>query len=378
MEVASVEAIPLSYTLSEGREYGSSRNTIPTRTATLVRVETTDGVVGWGEAFGPPKTNAALLEEVVSDFVVGMDPYAVQSLFEQVYGRLYHLGYGGVLTCVLSAVDIALWDVLGKSVGRPVGDILGSRRRNTVTPYASTLYITNWEQDYESALAAVIDGEFNAVKIKIGRGIEDDRARIQATREALGEDGLLMIDFNGNYRPDQAIRTIHEVAEYDIQWVEEPVPPENAAGYQRIKEKTDVSLAAGEAAYTRFSFQEILSQHLVDVVQPDVTKCGGLSEAHLIAEMAMTESIAVSPHCWSTGVGLAAGLQFASVIPEYPHTTNRPEPILFEVDRGENEMREGIIEEEFTISDGQLEIPQKPGLGVTIDRDALEQYRITE
>jgi D-galactarolactone cycloisomerase len=341
-------------------------------------VETTDGVVGWGEAFGPPKTNAVLLEEVVSDFVVGMDPYAVQGLFERVYGRLYHLGYGGVLTCVLSAVDIALWDVIGQLVGRPIGDILGSRRRNTVTPYASTFYITNWEQDYESALAAVVDGEFNAVKIKIGRGIEDDRARVQATREALGKDGLLMIDFNGNYRPDQAIRTIREVAKYDIQWVEEPVPPENAAGYQQIKEKTDVSLAAGEAAYTRFTFQEILSQRLVDVIQPDVTKCGGLSEAQLIAEMAMTESIAVSPHCWSTGVGLAAGLQFASVIPEYPHTSNRPEPVLFEVDQGENEMREGIIEEDLIISDGTLEIPREPGLGVTIDRDALERYRIAE
>ncbi|MFC6874381.1 mandelate racemase/muconate lactonizing enzyme family protein [Halobellus marinus] len=378
MEVESIEAIPLSYTLDGGREYGSSRNTIPTRTATLVRVETTDGIIGWGEAFGPPKTNAALLEEVVSDFVIGIDPYDVQSLFERVYGRLYHLGYGGILACVLSAVDIALWDVIGKSVGRPVGEILGARRRDAVTPYASTLYITNWEQDCESSIEAVVDEGFNAVKIKIGRGVDDDRARVEATREALGEDGLIMIDFNGNYRPAQAVQTIREVSKYNIHWVEEPVPPENAAGYQQIKGKTNVSLAAGEAAYTRFSFQEILSQHLVDVIQPDVTKCGGLSEARLIAEMAMTESIAVSPHCWSTGVGFAAGLQLASVIPEYPHTSNRPEPVLFEVDRGENELREELVEETFSVSNGRLEIPRKSGLGVTIDRDALEKYRITE
>jgi D-galactarolactone cycloisomerase len=376
MEVTDVEAIPLSYPLADGRGYGSARGTVEQRTSTLIRVESSTGSVGWGEAFGPPQTTATLVSELLSNIVEGMDPFEVGSLCERNYTGLYHFGSSGLVQSAVSGVEIALWDLLGKEVGQPVSQLLGGTTRTEVTPYASTMYITEWGENPEAPMEAAAAEGFTAAKIKIGRGLEDDRHRVRIAREILGEDAALMVDCNGNYRPQQAVRLARELETFDVRWLEEPVPPEDHSGYREVKAATDIPVAAGEAAYARFEFDELIRDRTVDIVQPDVCKCGGLSEARTIGKMATVENVAVSPHVWTGAVGVAASLQYAATLPSYPHSGNVPEPLLFEFDRGPNGLREDLLVDSFDPTDATLEIPQEPGLGVELDHDAVETYRV--
>lgn len=376
MEVSSVEAIPLAYPLDDGKGYGSARGTVQQRTSTLIRVETRTGEVGWGEAFGPPQTMTTLIDELLADQVIGTDPYAVDSMSERIYAGLYHFGSRGLIQSAVSGIDIALWDLRGRATGTSIARLLGGRSRESVRPYASTMYITEWDEDPEKPVQAAVNEGFDALKIKIGRGIEDDVARAKAAREALGSDGDLMVDCNGNYRPEQAIRLAQELAPLDIKWIEEPVPPENVNGYQKVNRAIDIPLAAGEASYGRFDFKQLIDEQVVDFLQPDVCKCGGLSEARFIGKLATTENIQVSPHVWTGAVGLSASLQFAGSLPNYPHSTNVPEKLLFEVDRAPNRLRTDLLVEDIDVTGPSLKIPDEPGLGVTVDRDAVDRYRI--
>jgi D-galactarolactone cycloisomerase len=184
-----------------------------------------------------------------------------------------------------------------------------------------------------------------------------------------------MVNMNSTYRRTQAIRSIQSIAGYDLTWVEVPVPPENLSGYRELRERTDVPIAAGEAHYGRFEFKRLVDDRLVDVVQPNLARCGGLSEARRIADLASTENVGVRPHIWNSAVGLAAAVQFAASVSEYPHTRNVPDPMMVEFDRSPNPLREEILETPFDPSGGRLDVPQEPGLGITVDEDAVERYR---
>lgn len=376
MEVSSVEVIPLAYPLDDGKGYGSARGTVDQRTSTLIRVETRTGDVGWGEAFGPPRTMATLIDELLADWVIGTDPHAVDSLCERNYAGLYHFGSRGLIQSAVSGIDIALWDLRGRVAGTSVARLLGGRCRESVRPYASTMYITEWGEPPADPVRTAVDEGFDALKIKIGRGVDDDIARVRAAREALGSDGDLMVDCNGNYRPEQAIRLARELDRFDVEWLEEPVPPENISGYRDVSRAVDVPLAAGEASYGRFEFKRLIDERIVDVLQPDVCKCGGLSEARFIGKLATTENVRVSPHVWTGAIGLAASLQLAGSLPNYPHSTNVPDRLLFEVDRAPNGLRTDLTVEDLDVTGPSLDIPDDPGLGITVDPDAVERFRI--
>jgi D-galactarolactone cycloisomerase len=377
MEIADIEAIPLEHVHGEGHAYGSSRGTTPSRFGTLVRLETRDGLVGWGEAFAPPRTAAAAIDELLADAVVGMDPYEAESLAEGTYtGRHsgYHFGGSAFVQAAVSGVDQACWDLVGRATGEPVHRLLGGARRSVV-PYASTGYVTAWDQDVAEPVGEAAAEGFTAAKIKIGRGVEDDVARVAAAREHLGEDAFLMVDYNGNYRPKQARRSVAAIAEYDPAWVEEPVPAENLSGYRQLRD-LDVPVAAGEAHYGRFEFKRLIDERLVDVVQPNIGRVGGFSEARFVATLATTENVAVRPHVWNSGVGVAAALQFAASVPDYPHSSNRPEPFLFEFDRAENPLRDELLVDPIDPTGGDLAVPDDPGLGIEVDENAVERYRL--
>lgn len=380
MKISSVEAIPLSYKLEDGRSFGGTRGMTGSRTTTLVRLEADDGTVGWGEAFATPETVATLVEEVFADAVVGESPLAATSLAERVYaGEIgaYHTGREAFTQCALTGVEVAMWDLRGKRLGTPVHELLGGRRAESVVPYASTMYVTEWDQDPVEPMEAAADEGYTAAKIKIGRGVDDDRYRVETAREVLGDAAHLMVDYNGNYTPTQAIRSIRALEPYDLTWVEEPVPPENLSGYHEIKDHVDVPLAAGEAHFGRFEFKRLIDDRLVDVVQPNLGQCGGFAEARFLAKLATTENVLVRPHVWNSGVGVAAALQFAASLPDYPSAAGMaPEPVLFEFDRSENPLRHDILDVPFDATGGELSVPREPGLGISVDEDAVERYRI--
>ena len=375
MEVTDIETIPISHSLPEGHGLGDARGFGRTRSTTLVRTRTDTGVVGWGEAFAPGSIIAPVVEELFLDDCIRMDPFDVERLAESSYTDPYHFGRSVFVQSALSAIDVALWDIIGKAVDKPIYRLLGGKQCTALTPYASTMYYTEQKQNPKEPIRAAVEEGFTAVKIKIGSGTDEDLERVRAAREVLGNDATLMVDINGNYRPRQAIRTANAIKEYDIAWIEEPVPPENYSGYREVKQHIDTPIAAGEAHYGRFEFKQLIDDRIVDVVQPNLGRCGGLSEARRIADMATTENVAVRPHIWNSGVGLAAAVQFAASVPEYPHTRYVPEPMLVEFDRSENPLRSEILQTPFDPSNGELAVPQKPGLGVSVDEAAVERFR---
>lgn len=375
MEITDLEVIPLSWSLPEGEGMGDSRGFGRTRATSLVRLETDDGTVGWGEAFAPGSIVEATVDELFRERVLGMDPFDVESLADRSYTDPYHFGGSVFVQSALSGIDVACWDIIGKTVGRPVHRLLGGEECRTLTPYASTMYFTAEERPIAEPIERAVAEGFTAAKIKIGSGFEADVERVRTARELLGGDAALMVDMNGNYRPRQAIKTARAIEEYDVAWIEEPVPPENESGYREVKNRIDTPIAAGEAHYGRFAFKRLVDDRLVDVVQPNMGRCGGLSEARLIADMATTENVAVRPHVWNSAVGVAAAVQFAASVSPYPHTRNVPEPMMLEFDRSENPLRSEILETPFDPTGGTLDVPQEPGLGISVDERAVERYR---
>jgi len=376
MEITDLEVIGLSHTLPEGEGLGDARGFGRDRATTLLRLETDDGLVGWGEAFAPGPVVQATVDELFRDDVVGMDPYDAEGLAVDSFVDPYHFGGSVFVQSVVSAVDVACWDIRGKAAGRPVYRLLGGGECESLLPYASTMYYTERDRPIAEPIEDAVEEGFTAAKIKIGADPESDVERVRTAREILGDDARLMVDMNGNYRPDQAVRTARAIEAFDVTWIEEPVPPENLSGYRDLKGQIDTAIAAGEAHYGRFEFKRLVDERLVDVVQPNMARCGGLSEARRIADLASTENVAVRPHIWNSAVGLAAAVQFSASVPDYPHTRNVPDPMMVEFDRSPNPLREEILETPFDPSGGSLDVPQEPGLGISVDQDAIERYRI--
>jgi D-galactarolactone cycloisomerase len=372
--VATVEAIPVAYPLQD-EAYGSARGRVGERRATLVRLTTADGVVGWGEAFGPPSAMPALVREVAPQVVGGaldrIVPWVTQSLQQQ-----YHHGNGGLHVAAVGAIETAMWDAQGRTLCLSVARLMGGRARESVDAYASTGYVTATRDagEFRAMLDEAVTAGFAAAKVKLGLGLREDRHRAEIAREVLGPQRRLMVDFNGNYTADVAVTVVRALGDLDIAWVEEPVPPEDLAGLARMR-GAGVPVAAGEAVYTRHGFRALIVDGLVDVLQPDVCKTGGLGEARVVAHLAQTWNLRFSPHVWGTAVGQAATLQLLASVPDYPHPEIAPEPLWLELDRGVNALRDGLVDEPVRPVDGHVAIPDRPGLGIEVDEDALARWR---
>ncbi|MQA97637.1 MAG: mandelate racemase/muconate lactonizing enzyme family protein [Streptosporangiales bacterium] len=372
--IERLDVFPLRVPLDH--PYGSARGLIPARQLTLVRLTTSDGAIGWGEGYGTPAVVAAAVEDLAPT-VRGREldppgPWAARILQQG-----YHNGDGGALFSAVSAVDTATWDALGHTLGRSVGRLLGGRARDHVTAYASTGFTTETRDldEFTEMVRSGVEAGFPAAKIKLGVGFPEDRRRAEAARTALDPDRAMMIDLNGNCTADVAAATVARLRDLDPYWVEEPVPPQDLPGLREIR-PLGVPVAIGEALYGRQSFREPIAARLTDIVQPDVAKVGGLTEARAVTELARAFGVRVSPHCWGGAIAQAATLQLLAALPPYPHVDNPPEKLWFELDRSYNPLRDELITEPFTARDGRIDIPDLPGLGVTVDEAALRAFRL--
>ena len=220
---------------------------------------------------------------------------------------------------------------------------------------------------------AVSEG-FTAAKIKIGGGLRDDVERTGIARDLLGDDGLLMVDYNTNATLDVALRSLAAIAPLDIYWAEEPLLPDDT-GWPLLR-AAGIPLAAGEAQYTRHGFRDQIAQRRVDVAQPNLSVCGGFTEAKAIVALATSFHVRVAPHVWGTGVLLAATLQLIASLPDLPFGERTPYPPLLELDRGENPLRDGVLVEPVVATAGVVAIPSGAGIGVEVDEAALSQWLI--
>jgi D-galactarolactone cycloisomerase len=347
------------------------------RAATLVEIESDDGLIGWGEAYGPARPNAAVIE-AMKPSLLGADPLASEALWEKLYALFRDHGQKGLAVQALSAVDIALWDLRGRHFGAPVHRLLGGPVRSEVHAYATGLYRRESGDPLrylaEEAAGYVAEG-FSAVKLKVGFGVAEDIAVARAVREAIGPEVALMIDANHAYDATAAIQLGNRLADFDIGWFEEPVPPEDLAGYAEVRSRQPIPVAGGECEFTRFGFRELLQRRAVDIAQPDTCAAGGLSECVKIAAMANAHGIRYNPHVWGTGVALAAALQLLAVLPHNPPCLHPREPLL-EFDRTEHPIRQAILSRPIEHGSGIVAVPDGPGLGIEIDRAALARFKV--
>ncbi|MBR0824429.1 mandelate racemase/muconate lactonizing enzyme family protein [Bradyrhizobium manausense] len=377
MIITAIRTHILEAKLSQPFAY--SRAWYDTRTAMLVEIETGDGLTGWGECYGPARMTAAVVN-AVAPWLIGEDPLRTEYLWRTIYARLRDHGQKGVVIEGLSGIDIALWDIKGKHFGVPVHRLMGGALRNEVKAYATGLYRrkSGEPQRYlpEEAAAYVAEG-FGAVKLKVGFGIAEDAAVTRAVREAIGPDIALMVDANHAYDATAAIRLGRLIEPLDIGWFEEPVPPEDVAGYREVKSALSIPIAGGECEFTRYGFRELLTSRALDIAQPDTCAAGGLTECKKIADMSEAFGIRYNPHVWGTGVAIAASLQLLAVLPSHTPPSLAPLEPLLEFDRTEHPIRQAILTQPIEHARGIVRIPDGPGLGIEIDRKALTRFAVS-
>lgn len=373
MKITEVKAYPLVQPLGD-KSIGFAQGWIQSRQSTIVIISTDEGIEGVGESFGIAKAVAAVVEDFCAPIIIGKDPFDNSVIWDTIYRVAGPDSQKGILIEALSGIDIAIWDIKGKALGLPVHKLLGGAYRDRALAYASGLFRTNVKNQkdalVEEALGYKRDG-FSAMKLKIGHvSPAEDLSIIKAIREAIGYDLKLMVDANRAYNATEAIRLAKQMEQYDIYWFEEPVPPEDIDGCIEVKNNTNIPIAAGECEATRYGFRQLITRRAVDILQPNVTIAGGFTEIQKIVAMASTWNIQCIPHCWGTNVATAASLQYYATIPHIPGKFNPPEP-YFEFDRSPNPIRECTTREKFIMKDGYVDIPQKPGLGITVDKDFL-------
>ena len=378
MKIRDVNVHVLDAALAEPFAY--SQAWYERRGACLVEIVGEDGNSGWGEAFGPARLTAPIVE-YYKPLLIGEDALATERHWQNLYNRLRDHGQKGLAIEALSAIDIALWDLKGRHLGVSVHRLLGGPLRRRVEAYATGFYRKRPDGAKNNDPFAYLVDEarqrvaagFGAIKLKLGFGLEDDAKLCETVRRAIGPAIRIMVDANHAYDALGAIRLGKLIEPLDIAWFEEPVPPEDLAGYREVKAALAIPIAGGEAEFTRWGFRPLITERLVDILQPDVAAAGGISEAKKIADMANAFGVRVNPHVWGTAVALAASLQLIAALPHNPPGLYPIEPLL-EFDQSEHPIRMAVVREPIAQKDGWVEIPDRPGLGIEIDRTALAKY----
>ncbi len=380
MKITGVKAHILEGMLND-KAFGWSQWVTDRRQTTLCVISTDEGIQGVGEAFysGPAKIVATIIDDAYAPLIMGKDPFDSSVIWDYLYNYTRDQGRKGVTLSALSAVDIALWDIKGKTLGIPVQKLLGGTYRTRARAYATGLYEPQNVSSIEDALVKEALGYkregFIAMKLKVGYGIESDVKYVKVVREAVGKEIALMVDANHAYNANEAVRLAREIEPYNICWLEEPVPPEDIEGYIEVKQKSSIPITGGECEFTRFGFRQLITRRAVDILQPDLCATGGFTEMIRITALASAWNIPLVPHVWGTNVGLAAALQFFAALPHFPERRYPAEP-FFEYDRSPHPLRDQVSQEKIVMKDGYLDISQRPGLGITLDESFIEQYKI--
>jgi galactonate dehydratase len=363
--------------------------TSPKLSYVFVQVETDEGFTGWGEITTYPgsvanRTIVAALGEV-DQFLRGQDATQIEATWHKLLRAFTYMGTRGATTAMVSAIDIALWDIKGQALGVPIYEMLGGAVRETIPLYTHFQYAPTVERMVENAVAEVERGS-KAIKTdpfmaagglsnvtyidgQIDRTVENTGvAMIAAIRDAVGPDIEVLIDAHALYNVPTAIRLANRLASYAITWFEEPCPPESYDALEQVRAQIPTRISVGERLYTRYEFLPVLSRHLTDYVMPDVTWTGGISELKKIASLAETFYIPVSPHDASGPVNVVAGAQVMLSVPNF---------YRLEARRVNLDFYNAFLTEPLEVRDGALLMPRRAGLGIALDVEYLEAHRIS-
>ena len=371
MKITDVEAIYLR--LPDVKEQCDSG-----QDALIVKVSTDAGITGIGEVDSAPLAVKGAIEGPFShniacglrELVIGEDPFQTEYLWYKMYQQNSYGGRRGVGLHAMSGIDIALWDIKGKALGQPVWKLLGGGFHQRIRPYASSLFGATPEETGERA-RRFRDRGFTAVKFgwePMGQDEKTDIALVREARNGLGDDIDLLIDAGLVWDAKTAIQRARSFSDYNIFWLEEPLQGDDYTGYRKLAEATHIRIAAGEQESNRLSFIELMDRGKIDVVQVDMTRVGGFTEAMKVASLAVDRGLPVVNHGFTTYINVAAALHFLNSIPN--------SFILEFVVEEETTLRDYVTKQKIVARDGYLDIPSEPGLGVELDEVAIEPYRV--
>jgi L-alanine-DL-glutamate epimerase-like enolase superfamily enzyme len=391
VKIVDIRTIPLSYRCE--RPYMSAASVQHARQALLLEVETDDGMIGLGEAGlggGPVASTRALVEHELKPMLVGEDPLMVERLWQKMFLRTRQHGRRGIILHAMSGIDIALWDLVGKVAKLPLYKIFGAYR-DSVEVYASGGFYEEGKGIVElSAEAAGYAAQgFRGMKMKIGRNPstqtnlremlvdaqacvvepEEDLARVEAVRKAIGPKMKLMVDVNCVWSPSFAIRMGRLLEPFNLYWIEEPVATDDIRGSAAVAAALSTAVAGYETELGLYGYRELIDQGAIDIAQPDIGWSGGFTECRRIAALAQAHGHMVAPHAYASAVTLAASLHFNASLPN---------GLTVEFDRTPNPLREDLLKERIAIDrEGLIKLPEGPGLGIELEPRTVEKYRLS-
>ncbi len=375
MKIERIEATWVSIPIAPERQHRSDFGQIRTFDAAIVRIDTETGITGWGEgknAAGSSGTYAGLVTLINKEFaprLIGKDARDISVIWDELYNgvRSHHatarghampdMARRGHTIAAISAIDIALWDIAGKSFGVPVWRLLGGRKAPAMPAYASGGW-ADAKTIGDQLTGYVKQGGFKAVKMRVGAmdGAPQVSAdRVKAARAALGPDIEIMVDSHGTFTVAEAKRFAHLVRDCNLAWFEEPVTADDKVGIAEVRASAMIPIAAGESEFTRFDFRDLITHRAVDILQPD------------LAISAASFNLRLAPHLWAGAPAFFAGLHLAAA---------SPSSYILEYSLGANPMLHDLIEEAVTVTDGMIAIPDRPGLGITIREDVLASHAV--
>ncbi len=389
MRIKNVKAWWIQIPIETARQHVSDFGQLKTFDSAIVRIETDDGLIGWGEgknAAGSAGHYATLVHLLNNEFgpaIVGRDPADVTYIWEDLYNGvraetaakrghvLPELARRGLTVAAISAIDLALWDILGKADGKPVWKLLGGRKSDRLPAYASGGWAA--EDTIGAQLLDYVDqGGFKAVKMRVGamdgRPIQSAK-RVRAARAAIGPDIELMVDAHGTYTVGEAKRFVQLVENCDLAWFEEPVTSDDKPGMAELRSFSCMPIAAGESEATRFAFRDLAVAKAVDIFQPDPGFCGGITEAMRIGTIASAFNLRLAPHLWAGAPCFFAGLHICAA---------SPASFTIEFSLGANPMIHDLVHEDVRVKDGMIAIPESPGLGFTINEKTIEAFQVPQ
>lgn len=388
MRIKSIEARWVQIPIEESRQHVSDFGRLRTFDAAIVRIETEDGIIGWGEgknAAGSAGQYSALVHLINHEFgptLIGQDASQITPIWEALYngarrasaaagGHVFpELARRGLTLAATSAIDIALWDIKGKALGMPVWALLGGRSAERLPAYASG----GWADagGIGDQLKSYIDaGGFRAVKMRVGAmdGKPHVSAkRVRAAREAIGPDVDLMVDAHGTYTVADAKRFAAMVGDCDLAWFEEPITADDRPGLSEFRSATHIPIALGESECGRFDFRDLVVSRAVDILQPDPAFCGGITEAMRIASLASAFNLRLAPHLWAGAPAFFAGLHVLAAAPA---------GYIVEFSLGANPMIHDLSREKVSVKDGTIAVPDAPGIGLDMNTDIISRFAVS-
>lgn len=342
--------------------------------ACYVKVLTDEGIFGLGESIvrEVPLATAQIVDKLLKPVLVGQDPFDVEVLWERMFHTLRTRGHsGGFFVEAISGVDCALWDIMGKATRLPVHKLIGGTHSDRIKAYASSI-LHGAPDEMSRKAEELVELGHDQIKIKVGMGVRRDGENVKAVRDAVGYDVEIMCDANSAYNVATAIRAGRKFERYECLWFEEPVPPDNVPGYVRVAKALDIAVCGSESRFGRYDFRDLIAMEAVDIVQPDIARCGGFSECRKIVAMAAAYGVPVTLHVGLSGAGCrAASLQMAASIPRELFMNYEvyflPNPLAHEI----------VAEPIERFKDGYVELPTKPGLGLELDEERMRKYVVT-